>query len=55
MGCLQALELKVDDENDIEQLFSNTSHLKEFLMVGHLLETYLCIGKKKGLDHQIVM
>ena len=30
---LQTLELKVDDESDIEQLFSNTSHLKEITII----------------------
>ena len=29
MRCLQTLELKIDSGSDIEQLFANTSHLKE--------------------------
>ena len=44
MGCLQALELKVDDESDIEHLFSNTSHLKEITIISdcHLKEISEC-------------
>ena len=33
LGCLQTLEFKVDHDSDIEQLFSNTSHLKEIMII----------------------
>ena len=33
MGCLQTLEIKVDHDTNIGQLFSNTSHLKEIMII----------------------
>ena len=52
MGCLQTLEIKVDYDSDIKQLFSNTSHLKEITII---LETCSSIGEKENVDHQVVM